>query len=180
MDLVTMILACSLYADNSVINAMVEVGSKNKPYTVTSTDGDSTTLPNEAQTISYANSQIEQEKAIEIGLMQIPSFWIKQNHLNLNEIVKPCKNMVAATQLLLQAHEQCTTMQTTPPISDVQACTLSLYKTGDAHNGLDYANAVISYANEHPFSILEAQAHTTPSDLAASPITTEKKNKKSS
>lgn len=179
MDLVTMILACSLYADNSIINAMVEVGSKNKPYTVTLTDGDSTTLPNEEQTISYANSKIEQGKAVEIGLMQIPSFWLKQNHLNLNEIIKPCKNMVAATQLLLQAHEQCITMQNTPPIADVQACTLSIYKTGDAHNGLDYANAVISYANEHPFSILEAQANK-PSDLPASPITTDKKTKKPS
>ena len=160
MDLVTMILACSLYADNSVVNAIVQTGSQNQPFTVTTVDGESKTLPSAEGATSYAKEQMNNGKNIEIGLMQIPSRWIEQNHLNLNDMFKPCKNIVMATQALLQAHEQCATMQTEPPVKDNQACTLSVYKSGDPNAALNYASKIMAYAGDHPFNELTAKAIT--------------------
>lgn len=158
MDLVTMILACSLYADNSVVNAIVQTGSQNQALAVTTVDGESKTLSSAETAVSYAKDQMANGKDIEIGLMQIPSRWVEQNHLNLNDMFKPCKNIVMATKILLQAHEQCTTVQSEPPVKDNQACTLSVYKSGDPNAALGYANKIMAYASDHPFSELATKA----------------------
>lgn len=158
MNLVTMILACSLYADNSVINAIVQTGSQNQPLAITTVAEETKNLPTIEQAVSYAKSQIDNGKNIEIGLMQIPSRWVAQNHLNMNDMFKPCKNIVMATQILLQAHEQCAAVQSDPVNNDIQACTLSVYKSGDPSAALDYAHNIITYANDHPFSELEKKA----------------------
>lgn len=168
MDLITMVLACSLYPDKSIPYAMAQVGSQNKPYVVKVLDTNTITeFPTEAKASSYANAQLLAGRSIEAGLMQIPSYWITQNHLNTAELFRPCKNMVIATHILIQAQEQCAGQSN----SDTKACALSVYKTGDATKGIDYANTVISYAEQNPFASLEAKAHD-PAMVAALSKTT--------
>lgn len=161
MNLVTMVLACSLYPDNSITNAMVEVGSQNKPLTITiSDDGQNTTktFKAEAEALSYVNKEVAQGHAVNIGLLQIPNSWIAKYPASMGAsaagLLHPCKNMVVATDLLNDATEQCASID-----GDKTACALSVFHTGSPTAGLDYAKQVIDYAVAHPFvkppSILE-------------------------
>jgi hypothetical protein len=153
MDLVTMVLACSLYPDNTLINAMVQVGSQNKPYVVSSS-GQPNTYPNASKASNYTMNQLHAGNQVDIGLMQIPSLWLKQPYANVSELFLPCKNMVTATKVLNEAAMHCSEISA----SNQQACMLSMYKTGNPTAGLDYANAVLSYAQNHPWDAIYSAA----------------------
>ncbi len=137
MDLVTLVLACSVYPNNAVVNAMVEINSQNNPYVVSGQP---------YKTREQALAQVDQLKAagqsFEIGLMQIPDFWVTNKSASMNELLRPCKNMVVATQILNKLLNECNGSQT---------CALSMYKTNDKSAGLSYADQVITYADAHPF-----------------------------
>jgi hypothetical protein len=137
MDLVTMILACSVYPNNSVVNAMVEINSQNNPYVVSGEP---------FKTSAQALAKVDQLKAagasFEVGLMQIPDFWLQEKPVSFHELLRPCKNMVVATQLLNKLVDECQGSET---------CALSMYKTNDKADGLNYATQVMDYATAHPF-----------------------------
>lgn len=178
MDLITMVLACSLYTDNSITNAIVQVGSKNNPLTVTSAQGEQKVFKTQSQAVSYANSELNQGHNIDIGLMQIPSRWLHEHNLGMDELFAPCKNIVVATQILNNAAEQCSDLQANQPIDDLKACTLSVYKTGDPQAGLDYAHTVLDYANAHSFTDIVAEAKKkNPKEFKMLPHAPEKKDK---
>lgn len=137
MDLVTLVLACSVYPNNAVVNAMVQINSQNNPYVISGEP---------FKTAPEALAKVDQLKAagsaFEIGLMQIPDFWLQEEKsVSLDELLRPCKNMVLATQILNKLTDECNGSQT---------CALSLYKTHDKTAGLSYATQVMDYANAHP------------------------------
>lgn len=154
MELVTLVLACSLYNDNSIINAMLETGSNNNPLTVAVDNNPPKTFTTAAQAAQFATQQIQQGHEVNIGLMQIPNRWLSDYKVIPADLFMPCKNMVAATKILNDAANQCSQAATTTPNNDTNTCVLSTYKTGDAKAGSDYANTVIAYANAHPFSAI--------------------------
>jgi hypothetical protein len=173
MNLVTMVLACSLYPDNSITNAMVEIGSQNNPLTITITDNGqntTTTFKTEAEALSYVNKVTAQGHTVNIGLLQIPYSWIAKYPASMGAnaagLLRPCKNMVVATDLLNDATEQCASID-----GDKTACALSVFHTGSPTAGLDYAKQVVDYAVAHPFikppSILE-QVPATQDNSSAS------------
>jgi hypothetical protein len=137
MDLVTMILACSVYPDNSIINSMVQANTQNNPLVIS---GQPYKTAQEA--LNTAKKLRDENTSFEIGLMQIPDSLIKNKPVSMSELLRPCKNMLIATQILNQLQLEC---------NGSEACALSKYKTGDAQSGLDYANQIIQYAQEHPF-----------------------------
>jgi hypothetical protein len=135
MDLLTMILACSVYPNNAVVNAMVEINSQNTPYMISGQP---------FKTEAHALARVDQLKAagqnFDIGLMQIPSVWLANQPESLHELLRPCKNMVLATQVLNKLTDEC---------GGSESCALSMYKTNDKTAGLDYATQVIEYASTH-------------------------------
>lgn len=163
MNLVTMILACSLYPNNSITNAMVQVGSNNNPYTISTiiTDGQTNTktFKTAATAVSYASAEIAKGQNINVGLLQIPESWLAKYpasmDASLSGVMRPCKNMFIATDILNQATEQCAGQTG----DDKTACALSIYHSGSPTAGLDYAKQVMAYAAEKPFikppSVLE-------------------------
>lgn len=170
MDLVTMVLACSLYADNSIPYAIIQTGTKNNPLVVT-VDGHTKTFKTIPSAIKYTNTQIGLGKNLEIGLMQISSRWLPTIGAHASDLFRPCKNLVVATQILEKLRLQCQSLTRHNPM-DIQTCVLSLYKTKNLQNGLSYANQVIEYVKLHPFNELASKARD-PGMLAA----TEKLNK---
>lgn len=136
MDLLTMILACSVYPNNAVVNAMVQINSQNSPYMIS---GEPFKTPEKA--LAKVDQLKASGQAFEIGLMQIPDFWLGQKPVSLNELLRPCKNMVLATQILNKLTDECDGSET---------CALSLYKTNDKSAGLSYATQVVEYAKSHP------------------------------
>ena len=145
MDLVTLVLACSLYADNSITSAMVKLGSDSNPLTITVHKNPSEiqilTFKTPASAIQFAQQEIGQKHVVDLGIMQIPSPWLSHYDLTLADVFRPCKNMIVATNILNHIADQCST----------QACILSTYKTGDPQLGLDYATQITTYAQAHPF-----------------------------
>lgn len=165
MDLVTLILACSLYADNTVPYAMVQAGSGNKPLFVT-VDNQSKQFKTESEAIAFTQTKIAQGKKVNIGLMQISSQWLPEVGAHAADLFRPCKNMVIATQIMNKLRLQCQTLAAHNPTLNVQTCMLSMYKTGNTQTGIPFANTVIAYADNHPFSPLAEKARD-PGMLAA-------------
>lgn len=165
MDLVTLVLACSLYADNSIPYAMIQTGSENKPLVV-SVDNDQTLFKTESEAIAYTQAKIEQGKTVNIGLMQVSSQWLPEMGAHAADLFRPCKNLVVATQIMNKLHLQCQTLVKRNPTFSIQTCMLSLYKTGNTQNGVAYADNIIDYATKHPFGPLAKQARD-PGMLAA-------------
>ena len=188
MDLMTMLLACSLASDNSITQAIVDLGSQNKPLMVSVAGGETKTFPTEATATAFVNSELQQGHSIKLGLMQIPSRWLEPYHLSMNDIFKPCKNMVVATRILNDMHNECFAMKRSPPITDMQACALSMYETGDPQQGLEYANKIMTQAKAHPYVTPDltfghpsshpktAGQANNPIDLALKPTTTDDQN----
>ena len=152
MDIFTMIMACSLYPDNSITNAVIQVSSGGKALAVTSIAADGTvtnkdTFKNAAQAAQYAQSAIDKGDQVAIGLMQIPYKWLPlyQGRASLEELFRPCKNMVIATDALNKAARQCREEDELD-----STCALSVYRTGERKQGIAYAEAVLKYAAENP------------------------------
>lgn len=165
MDLVTLILACSLYADNSIPYAMIQTGTQNNPLVVTA-EGDTKTFKTIPAAMQYTRTQIALGKNLEIGLMQISSRWLPEVGAHASDLFRPCKNLVVATQILEKLRLQCQSLVANNPKTDIQSCVLSLYKTKNLQNGLAYAHQVIQYAKVHPFNELAEKARD-PGMLAA-------------
>jgi hypothetical protein len=138
MDLMTMILACSMYSDNAVVNAMANQNSNSNPLVISGKP-----FPTEQAALDYAKQLQTQGKTFYIGLMQIPSFWFPDYNVSLKELLRPCKNIVIATQILIKTQEACA--------DNSQTCALSMYQTNDPQAGLDYANQILQYSSDHPF-----------------------------
>ncbi len=170
MDLITMVLACSLYTDNSIVNAMVQVGSKNNPLIITPAGGSPKTFKTPSQAMAYTVSELQQGHPLDIGLMQVPSRWLEGHNISADELFAPCKNLVVATQILNNAADRCNELQANQSADDLKACTLSMYKTGDPQNGLEYAHTVMDYAKAHSFDdILAAAKKKNPKEFTMLP-----------
>ena len=165
MDLVTLVLACSLYADNSIPYAMIQTGTQNNPLVVT-VDDDTRTFKTISAAIQYTHAQIAMGKNLEIGLMQISSRWLPEIGAHASDLFRPCKNLVVATQILEKLRLKCQSMAVNNPSTDIQSCVLSLYKSKNLYNGLSFAQQVIEYAKIHPFNELAEKARD-PGMLAA-------------
>lgn len=140
MDLLTMVLTCSAFSDNAVTSAMAELGSHKNPWVVSGKP-----FTSEKKALEYIQQLEAQGTSFEVGLMQIPDRDLKNRPIPVSykELLKPCKNMIEATQLLNQYLYQ-------PECNGSVACALSVYKSGDPQSGSDYANQVIQYAASHP------------------------------
>lgn len=157
MDLVTLVLACSLYADNSIPYAMIQTGTQNNPLVVT-VDDDTKTFKTIPAAVKYTHTQIALGKNLEIGLMQIPNRWLPEIGAHASDLFRPCKNLVVATQILEKLRFKCQSIVANNPTIDIQSCVLSLYKRKNLQNGLTYATQVIEYAKIHPFNELAEKA----------------------
>lgn len=165
MDLVTLVLACSLYADNSIPYAMIQTGTQNNPLVV-SVEGHTKTFKTIPAAVQYTRKQSALGKNLEIGLMQISSRWLPGIGAHTSDLFRPCKNLVIATQILEKLRLQCQSIAANNPNTDIQSCVLSLYKNKNRQNGLPYAHQVIQYAKIHPFNELAEKARD-PGMLAA-------------
>lgn len=165
MDLVTLILACSLYTENSIPYAVIQTGSMNKALLVT-VDNRAKQFKTESSAINYTKAKIAQGKKVNIGLMQVSSQWLPEIGADAASLFRPCKNMVIATQIMNKLRLQCQTLASRNPTLNVQTCMLSMYKTGNTQSGITFAKKVIAYAANHPFSPLAEKARD-PGMLAA-------------
>ncbi len=159
MNLLTSIMICSMFYNSSIVNSMIQNGSAENPLMITVvTDSGKAGIKNGSfktvpTALAYAKSQLAQGKHIEIGMMQIPSGWLEtldKQGVTLESLLRPCKNIAVASDLLDQAEAYCAT--STNNDTERDTCALSFYKTGNKTEGLGYAKQIIDYATIHPFN----------------------------
>jgi hypothetical protein len=109
MDVLTMILACSLYPDDQLVRVLVDVAGRDNPYFV----GDAKRL----DTYERASSLEEGLKIIQeiarkggrpaVGLMGIPISWAGRFGVRDAALFDPCTNIAVGTAMLSQFVQEC-------------------------------------------------------------------------
>jgi hypothetical protein len=109
MDVLTLILACSVYPDDSLVRAMVDLASQGNPHFV----GDMTTLATFDKT---ANSSEADRLVAElnrqggrpvVGLMGVPPGWAQRYGRSRSELYDGCVNIWVGTAVLASHYEAC-------------------------------------------------------------------------
>jgi hypothetical protein len=109
MDVLTLILACSVYPDDSLVRAMVELASQGNPHFV----GDMMTLATFDKTATTAAAdQLVAELTRQggrpvVGLMGIPPGWADRYGRTRSELTDGCVNIWIGTAVLSSHHEAC-------------------------------------------------------------------------
>jgi hypothetical protein len=109
MDVLTIILACSVYPDDHLVRAMVELASQNNQYFV----GDLATL----LAFDQAKSKADAERVVTevarhggrpaIGLMGVPMSWAGRHGKTTPELLDACTNVWVGTTVLAAHEEAC-------------------------------------------------------------------------
>ena len=109
MDVLTLILACSVYPDDSLVRAMVELASQGNPHFV----GDMMTLATFDKTSTSAAADhlvaelTRQGGRPVVGLMGLPPAWAERYGRAKSELYDGCVNIWVGTAVLSSHHEAC-------------------------------------------------------------------------
>ncbi len=145
MDVTTAILACSLYADDVLVHAIVDSGSANNAYYVR----DVAAAANVGEQPRSLEGALDRTGYIEatagapaVGLMQLHPAWLTKFGRQLRDAFDPCVNVSIGTAMLSQfAYECARTSRTnragTPDAVDRQTCVTHKYAEGIGLTGFD-------------------------------------------
>ena len=109
MDVLTLILACSVFPDDSLVRAMVELASQGNPHFV----GDMTTLAtfDKTATVPAAEHLVaelgRQGGRPVVGLMGLPPSWAVRYGRSRQELYDGCVNIWVGTAVLSSHYESC-------------------------------------------------------------------------
>ena len=128
MDVLTAILACSLYADDALSRAIVESSSASNPFAVI--DGGLTSMndgppPAPPHTMEEALSRVheitDRGGMALVGLMQVPLAWAELFGRQPRDLFDPCINVSIGTARLADFARQCPAPQKAIPIPSRRA-----------------------------------------------------------
>jgi hypothetical protein len=109
MDVVTLILACSLYPDDALVRALISVQSQDNPYFV----GDLATLKTSDRLTSTEAAMVEADAISRkdgrpaVGLLGIPIDWARRFDREPRELFDPCTNIAIGTAMLSEFEAEC-------------------------------------------------------------------------
>jgi hypothetical protein len=115
MDLLSLILTCSLYLeDDALVRAVAESNSDSNPDFVFDAAADATQVdpPPAPRTVDAAVARAEDITAKRgrplLGLMQVPPEWMSVFGQTLRSAFEPCTNIAVGTAMLSQFDAECT------------------------------------------------------------------------
>ena len=115
MDILTAVLACSLYADDGLVRAIVQSTSASNPYAVidpaeeAAMDEPPPPLPRTIEDAQTRLSEIiERGGTPLVGLMQVPPAWAVLFGRPLRDLFDPCINISIGTARLSEFDRECT------------------------------------------------------------------------
>jgi hypothetical protein len=114
MDLLTTILACSLYpADDALVRAIAEGPSGNSPYLVVDAAADPTQLDaapapkTKAEAVARTQAILAKGGRPLLGLLQVPPAWLGVFGRQMPSAFDPCTNIAVATAMLSEFDFEC-------------------------------------------------------------------------
>jgi hypothetical protein len=114
MDLLTTILACSLYAsDDALVRAIAEGPSDKNPYVVVDTAVDPTQVDSppapttETEAMARAQNLLAKGGRPLLGLLQLPPAWLDVFGRDLASAFDPCTNIAVGTAMLSEFDFEC-------------------------------------------------------------------------
>ena len=159
MDVLALILTCSVYPDDHLIRAMVELASQSNPNFV----GDLVTLVTFDRATSPADSQkiigeLERRggKPV-VGLLGVPPAWAARYGKTAGDLFDACTNLMVGSSVLQGHYEACSNTHSATPMSPVSGprrqraappeairlCALQRYGSDLGIDG--YAEAALKY-----------------------------------
>jgi len=114
MDILTAILACSLYADDNLVRAIVQSTSQSNPYSVIDSGAEpgvdeppppAPRTPEEA--LTRMNEIAERGGAPLLGLMQVPPSWAGLFGREPRDLFDPCINISIGTARISEFDHEC-------------------------------------------------------------------------
>jgi hypothetical protein len=171
MDVLTVILTCSLYAsDDALVRAIAEGPGASSPYTVVSAAGDPADVApppkSESEAALRARELIAMRGRPLLGLLQVPPAWIEAFGQPLASAFDACTNVAIGTAMLSQFDYECADPRAAKQDRALErtnrrACVLRKY--GAALGADDFAEAVqLELSAQAP-----ATAHVTDSPIFA-------------
>ncbi len=139
MDLLSILLTCSLHLDDPLVRALAESNSHSNPYFVFDPSIDPTELdPSpDPTTLAGALARAEEVRAKHavplLGLMEVPPAWIAAFGRELAEAFDPCTNVAIGTAMLSQFDWECAHApggrppSAAQPVESGRACVLRRY-----------------------------------------------------
>jgi len=113
MDLLSILLTCSLYFDDPLVRALAESNSHANPYFVFDPSLDLTQLDpppepkNLADAVARAQEVSAKRAAPLLGLMEVPPMWMAAFGRELAEAFDPCTSVAIGTAMLSEFDAEC-------------------------------------------------------------------------
>jgi hypothetical protein len=139
MDLLSLLLTCSLHFDDALVRALAESNSHANPYFVFDPSLDLTQLdpPPEPKSLADALARADEVSAKHavplLGLMEVPPGWMASFGRELAEAFDPCINIAVGTAMLSEFDAACARpigahgSMATRPGAGRRACVLGKY-----------------------------------------------------
>jgi hypothetical protein len=133
MDVMSAILACSLYLDDPLVRAIVESTSQSNPLFVQNVSIDSAPAVGTPTTVDEAVAQSEMitkygGRAV-VGLMQVPIVWLAGFGRSVREAFDPCVNVTVGTTMLSNFAYECSRSTGTRERKALRPCITRKYAT---------------------------------------------------
>jgi hypothetical protein len=114
MDVLTVILTCSLYAsDDALVRAIAEGPGASSPYTVVSAAADPADVApppppkSDSEAALRARELLAARERPLLGLLQVPPAWVEAFGQPLASAFDPCTNVAIGTAMLSQFDYEC-------------------------------------------------------------------------
>jgi hypothetical protein len=177
MDILALILTCSVYPDDHLIRAMVELASQENPHFV----GDLVTLV----TFDRTNSVTEAQRVVSelerrggkpvVGLLGVPVSWGTRYKKSAVDLFDACTNLMVGSSVLQSHYEACSSAHSTTqqssssprrarvaPPEAIRQCALRRY---GADLGIDgYAESALRYFSRQRVLFADGVGATTAAD----------------
>ena len=176
MDLLTTILACSLYtSDDALVRAIAEGPSQKNPYFVLNaaidpSQGDpSLAARSDSEALAAAKDLLAHGGKPLLGLLEIPAGWLTAFGRDLAEAFDPCTNIAIGSAMLSEFDYQCAAKAPARPARPARS--LALERVSRRGCVLRKYEAATGYSDFEMTVLLELSIERPASaEIAAAPI----------
>jgi hypothetical protein len=118
MDLLAVVLACSLYPDDALVQAIAQSNSRGNPFAVSDASLEAPPLDGLAAPSSLveATARVRDIAAHGgrpvVGLMQLPLPWVEAFGRRLEEAFEPCMNIALGSAMMDEFDRECSEAKT--------------------------------------------------------------------